>query len=89
MGQKLEEEFPDKPLWPADAQLKKEANGLINAADALGSAGYQYLAGGPLAERSSQPPSETKLAGLQEKFVAELQKLEEQLGKHQGPYMMG
>lgn len=92
MLQKLEETFPEKPLQPKEPELQAELDEVIALADSLGRAGYRFMAGRDLSTANgrdnSAPPNPDELESFKSAFLAELERAEKQLGKHEGPFFL-
>lgn len=83
--QALEEQFPDTPLLPHNSELREEVDDVCQQASEINSAGYKYLSS--QMKKSDLEPEDRQKA--EDNFLMCLDKMEEQLSKHKGPYLVG
>ncbi|CAL8470974.1 g10516 [Coccomyxa elongata] len=90
--QRLEREFTEIPLLPSDS-LRDEAEAVMGKAETLSGAGFRFIAGGSLATRPDDekpgPASDDQLAEMRSAFEEHLAEFEQQLAKHEGPFLLG
>lgn len=86
----LDEEFPERPLFPADAQLAEQGAKLSAASDELSAAGYKFLLGreGGFGAGSAD---ESRVPEFQAEFEQHLAVAEAALAQHsdKGPFFLG
>ena len=83
--QALEEQFPDTPLLPHNSELREEVVEACKHASEVQSAGYKYMSS--QMKKDAQDPDAKQKA--EDAFMFCLDKMEEQLTKHKGPYLVG
>ena len=83
--QALEEQFPETPLLPHNSELRQEVDEACSQASEVQSAGYKYLS--TQMKKDAQDPDARQEA--EDAFLFCLDKMEEQLSKHKGPYLVG
>ena len=83
--QALEEQFPETPLMPQNSDLREEVDEVCKQASEVQSAGYKYLSS--QMKKDGQEPDALQKA--EDDFLLCLDKMEEQLNKHKGPYLVG
>ena len=82
----LEEAFPEPPLLPSDPALCQQAQELIDAADDLGGSGYKFMRGKSMTAKDDEPA--VPVEDLKAEFEAQLAKMEEALGRTDGPFFL-
>ena len=82
----LEGAFPEPPLLPNDPDLRQQAQELIDAADDLGGSGYRFMRGKSMTAKDDEPA--VPVEELRAEFEAQLAKMEESLGRTDGPFFL-
>ena len=84
----LEEGFPEPPLLAHDPAIRKEMLTVCESCETFANAGYTYMRGKSFGTSQEQPETSGQ-DSYQHAFEEQLNKLEQLVAKHGGPFLFG